>query len=56
METTATFKHVKHVMKNRPWHDKQATHNDVVFWLDEKVYRKLEEPHWKNIEAGEAKL
>ncbi|RFU26976.1 hypothetical protein B7463_g9372, partial [Scytalidium lignicola] len=56
METTATFKHLKNAMQNRKWCDKEATHNDTVYWLDETVYRRLEEHHWKSIEAGEAKL
>ncbi|KAH8817008.1 hypothetical protein F5884DRAFT_778187 [Xylogone sp. PMI_703] len=56
METTATFKHVKHVMKNRSWYDKEAKYTDTVYWLDDKVYRKLEEHHWRDIERGDAKL
>lgn len=50
----ATFKKSKLDMMKKSW--VASSNTDSLFWLDGKQYRSLDEPSWRGIEAGKAKL
>lgn len=58
IDTGATFKHAKEVLKKRSWDPEVngRTAGDRLYWLDGEVYRRLEGQGWRDIEAGKARL
>lgn len=56
IETGATFKHAKDVLKKRPWNPDSKEHEDNLYWLDGTSYKPLNEQTWALIAAGRARL
>lgn len=54
--TGVTFKQAKGDLAKKGWNPRQDCGGDVLYWLDGKKYRKLEEQSWAEIESGKAKL
>lgn len=55
IDTGATFKHAKEVLKARSWNPDQAA-NDHLYWLDGSRFRKLDREAWADIARARAKL
>lgn len=54
INTGATFKHAKEVLKARSWNPDQAA--DHLYWFDGKIFRKLDQEAWNGIARARAKL
>ncbi|KUJ09443.1 bifunctional fatty acid transporter and acyl-CoA synthetase [Mollisia scopiformis] len=55
IDTGATFKHAKEVLKLRPWAPDQVI-DDHLYWLDNGVYKPLDMESWSGIQRARAKL
>lgn len=57
IDTNATFKHVKDILKTRPWDPTSpSAGKDRLYWLDGETYKKLDSDAWASINAGKARL
>lgn len=55
IDTGATFKHAKEVLKVKPW-DPDLVGEDHCYWLDGRCYKRLDREAWDGIRSARAKL
>jgi hypothetical protein len=56
IETGATFKHAKELIKKRPWDPAANNQEDSMYWLKGEQFVKLDTQAWADIAAGRPRL
>ena len=54
--TGVTFKQAKGDLAKKGWDPRGDWKGDKLYWLNGKIYEKLDERSWSSIESGQAKL
>lgn len=56
IESNATFKKAKQELLKKSWDENEEGSTDKLYWLNGKVYQRLDRSSWDSIKVGSAKL